>query len=77
VAVVDVPLGQWEETPVALVVSKGVSAEGIKTFVNERVGKAQRLADARLITELPRSHIGKILKCELRDSYSPCRDVNA
>ncbi len=71
VAVVGVPSEQWGETPVAFVVSKGVTAEEIKNFVNERVGKTQRLADARLITELPRSHIGKILKRGLRDSYSP------
>ena len=69
VAVVGVPSEQWGETPVAFVVSKGASAEDIKAFVNERVGKTQRLADVRLNTELPRSHIGKILKRELRDSF--------
>ena len=69
VAVVGVPSDKWGETPVAFVVSKGASAEDIKTFVNSRVGKTQRLADVRLTTQLPRSHIGKVLKRELRDGY--------
>jgi len=69
VAVVGVPSEQWGETPVAFVVSRRASEEDIKAFVNERVGKTQRLADVRLCMELPRSHIGKILKRELRDSY--------
>lgn len=70
VAVVGVPSEDWGETPVAFVVSGNASAEEIKAFVNARVGKTQRLADVRLTTELPRSHIGKVLKRELRDSYS-------
>jgi hypothetical protein len=77
VAVVGVPSEQWGETPVAFVVSEGVSAEEIKTFVNERVGKTQRLADVRLSPEPPRSHIGKVLKRELRDSYSRRPDATA
>ncbi len=70
VAVVGVPSEQWGETPVAFIVSNGASAEAIKAFVNERVGKTQRLADVQLRAELPRSHIGKVLKRELRGSYS-------
>jgi long-chain acyl-CoA synthetase len=77
VAVVGVPSEQWGETPVAFVVSKGVSAEEIKTFVNQRVGKTQRLADVQLSPELPRSHIGKVLKRELRDNYSRRPDATA
>ena len=60
---------------VAFIVSGGASAEDIKAFVNERVGKTQRLADVRLRAELPRSHIGKVLKRELRDSYSRLTDT--
>ena len=69
VAVVGVPSEQWGETPIAFVVSRGASADELKAFVNARVGKTQRLAAVRLTTALPRSHIGKVLKRELRDSY--------
>jgi long-chain acyl-CoA synthetase len=69
-AVVGVPSEQWGETPVAFVVSRGASAEEVKAFVNARVGRTQRLTDVRVTTALPRSHIGKVLKRELRDSYS-------
>ena len=34
-----------------------------------RLGKTQRLADLILVDSLPRSHIGKVLKRELRDDY--------
>jgi acyl-CoA synthetase (AMP-forming)/AMP-acid ligase II len=70
VAVVGVASEAWGETPVAFVVSKGADAAAIKAWSNERLGKTQRLADVRLLDELPRSHIGKILKRELRDAYA-------
>lgn len=71
-AVVGVPSDAWGETPVAFVALKaGASAspEEIKAFVNGRVGKTQRLADLQIVESLPRSHIGKVLKRELRDGY--------
>ena len=40
-------------------------------WLNDRVGKTQRLTDLRFIDELPRSAIGKVLKRELRDAYRP------
>ena len=70
VAVVGVPSADWGETPVAFVVSRGAGADEVKSFANERLGKTQRLSAVRLIDELPRSHIGKILKRELRDAYA-------
>jgi len=70
VAVVGVPSVDWGETPVAFVVSRGADAEALRAFANERLGKTQRISDVRLIDELPRSHIGKILKRELRDAYT-------
>lgn len=70
VAVVGVPSADWGETPVAFVVSRGADADAIKSFANERLGKTQRLSAVELIDELPRSHIGKILKRELRDAYT-------
>ena len=74
VAVVGVPSVQWGETPVAFVVSRAGStepAEALMQWLNQRVGKTQRLAALRYIDELPRSAIGKVLKRELRDKYTP------
>jgi acyl-CoA synthetase (AMP-forming)/AMP-acid ligase II len=71
VAVVGVPSLQWGETPVAFVVRRpgcSDSAEALKDWLNERVGKTQRLAAVHLVEELPRSPIGKVLKRALRDS---------
>ena len=73
VAVVGVPSEQWGETPVAFVVARpgeAATASKLKDWANARVGKTQRLADLRLVDELPRSAIGKILKRELRDGYT-------
>jgi acyl-CoA synthetase (AMP-forming)/AMP-acid ligase II len=72
-AVVGVPSRAWGETPVAFVVLRSgasASADEIKQWVNERLGKTQRLAAVELATELPRSAIGKVLKRELRERYS-------
>jgi long-chain acyl-CoA synthetase len=75
-AVVGVPSRQWGETPVAFVVLKPAhtaSAEEIRAWANERLGKTQRLASVEIRAVLPRSAIGKVLKRELREEYSPPR----
>jgi long-chain acyl-CoA synthetase len=72
VAVVGVPSAEWGETPVAFVVRRPGHADtpdALRAWMNARVGKTQRLADLRLLDELPRSAIGKVLKRELRDGY--------
>ncbi|MGB3723545.1 MAG: class I adenylate-forming enzyme family protein [Pacificimonas sp.] len=68
VSVVGVPSDEWGETPVAFAVGTA-SADEIKSWTNERVGKTQRLSDVVMVNELPRSAIGKVLKRELRERY--------
>jgi len=72
VAVVGVPSHQWGETPVAFVVPRpgqAPDAAALREWFNRRAGRTQRLADLRLVDELPRSAIGKVLKRELREGY--------
>ena len=69
-AVIGVASRQWGETPVGFVVAEpGVTLdlEALKAATNANLGKTQRVSELRLIDELPRSHIGKILKTALRD----------
>jgi len=47
----------------------GEGAETIRSWVNEQVGKTQRLSALQFTEELPRSAIGKVLKRELRDGW--------
>ena len=71
-AVVGVASDRWGETPVAFVALKpgqSIEAEALREAVNARLGKTQRLADLILVDHLPRSHIGKVLKRDLRDGY--------
>jgi acyl-CoA synthetase (AMP-forming)/AMP-acid ligase II len=68
-AVVGVASVAWGETPVAFVVAPEADPEALRTAANAKVGKTQRLAAVVLVDELPRSHIGKVLKRELRDSF--------
>ncbi|MEZ5473736.1 MAG: class I adenylate-forming enzyme family protein [Steroidobacteraceae bacterium] len=70
VAVVGVPSKQWGETPVAFVVAPEGDAQELKAFVNQRVGKMQRIADLKLVDQIPRNEIGKILKRQLRMQYT-------
>ncbi|HJV59686.1 MAG TPA: class I adenylate-forming enzyme family protein [Albitalea sp.] len=76
-AVVGVPSVQWGETPVACVVRRAhaeASAAELMRWVNERVGKTQRLAAVKWVDELPRSAIGKVLKRELRERFDALED---
>jgi long-chain acyl-CoA synthetase len=68
-AVFGVPSAEWGETPVGCLVLRAggaVEAEALRLWANERVGKTQRLAALRLLDDLPRSAIGKVLKRDLR-----------
>ena len=69
-AVIGVPSDKWGETPVGFVVLKDAGEDAlddIRATANARLGKTQRLAALYPIEEMPRSHIGKLLKTELRD----------
>ena len=71
-AVVGMPSEQWGETPVAFVVmqpGQAASPAALLEWVNQHVGKTQRVAAVHVLHELPRSAIGKVLKRELRDQY--------
>lgn len=73
VAVVGVASERWGETPVAFVVVRPgaeATADDLLAFANSRLGKTQRLAAVEVVNTLPRSAIGKILKRELRDSFT-------
>jgi acyl-CoA synthetase (AMP-forming)/AMP-acid ligase II len=72
-SVVGAPSAEWGETPVAFVVLRpgaSLDAEALKTWVNGRVGRMQRLSEVRFLSSLPRSSIGKVLKRELRDGLA-------
>jgi long-chain acyl-CoA synthetase len=72
VTVIGVPSERWGETPLALVVLRSggaATAEQLRDYCNERVGKAQRLSAVELRTTLPRNAIGKVVKRELREPY--------
>jgi long-chain acyl-CoA synthetase len=71
-AVVGVPSPEWGETPVAFVVLRAdtpIAPQALREWVNERVGKTQRLAALQAVDDLPRSAIGKVLKRELREGW--------
>ena len=69
-AVVGVPSEQWGETPVAFVVAATpLDGVAVKQWLNDRLGKNQRVLDVIQIDQLPRSEIGKVLKRDLRDRY--------
>jgi len=72
-AVVGVPSAEWGETPVAFVERRPgdeTSEAELRDWLNQRVGKTQRLSDLRFVDELPRSAIGKLLKRELRERWT-------
>ncbi|HEU0044594.1 class I adenylate-forming enzyme family protein [Sphingomonas sp.] len=69
-AVIGAPSEAWGETPVGFYVPRSDatdSADEIMGWVNQQVGKTQRLSALHAVGELPRSAIGKVLKRELRD----------
>jgi long-chain acyl-CoA synthetase len=67
-AVIGAPSDEWGETPVGFVVLRpGTDPATVLAQTNAGVGKTQRLNRIIVVSELPRSPIGKVLKRELRD----------
>jgi len=73
-AVIGINSDRWGETPYGFIVSKNGDAadtEAILAQTNAKLGKTQRLSALQLIDEMPRSHIGKLLKTDLRKIIGP------
>ena len=70
VAVVGVPSTRWGETPIGFVkLRQTEDPVALLQWINQRVGKMQRIAKIEVVEALPRSAIGKVLKRELRDLF--------
>lgn len=68
-AVIAMPSERWGETPVGFVTgAKGVRIDtgALLAAANAQLGKTQRLSALHQIEDMPRSHIGKLLKTDLR-----------
>lgn len=71
-AVVGVYSETWGETPIAFVVLKKsatILSEDLKELINQELGKTQRISSLVFVAELPRSHIGKVLKKDLKSQW--------
>ncbi len=71
-AVIGVPSEVWGESPLALVTLRqdaDISADEIRQWLNQRVGKQQRVVAVEIRSDLPRNATGKLLKRELRAPY--------
>jgi len=67
-AVIGVPHPEWGETPLAVVVlgANKFTADDLRAWLNERVGRQQRISAVMFSEQLPRNPNGKVLKRELR-----------
>lgn len=68
--VLGVESARWGESPYGLIVlheGRRISADTLKEWANGQLGKAQRLAGIEFRDALPKNHLGKVLKSELRD----------
>ncbi|MFC4293115.1 class I adenylate-forming enzyme family protein [Sphingorhabdus arenilitoris] len=69
-AVIGVESDRWGETPLGFVVAQkgaALDTDEVLAATNAKLGKTQRLSALHVIEEMPRSHIGKLLKTELRE----------
>jgi acyl-CoA synthetase (AMP-forming)/AMP-acid ligase II len=71
VTVIGIPHPKWGETPLALVVPRAdVAADELLGWANARLAKTQRLSGVEFRKEFPRNALGKVLKRELRDTFT-------
>jgi long-chain acyl-CoA synthetase len=78
VGVIAAPSEKWGESPVAFVVKKytsKITGETLRLWVNDRLGKNQKIKEVIFLENLPKNHIGKLLKTKLRDEYAE-RHIN-
>ena len=71
-AVFGIPSARWGETPLALAVLRPaatLTAEGLRDWLNARLGRQQRVQGVELREALPRNANGKLLKRDLRAPY--------
>ncbi|MET3616267.1 acyl-CoA synthetase (AMP-forming)/AMP-acid ligase II [Rhizobium aquaticum] len=71
--VVGVPHAEWVETPFAYVIladGAAETADELTAWVNERVGKFQRIAGSHIMPDFPRVAYGKVDKPALRKLFS-------
>ncbi len=75
-AVIGVSSREWGETPIGFVLlrpQRVASADVIREWANQRLGKLQRLAAVVVRQELPRGGLGKVLKRRLREEFEATR----
>ena len=71
-AVIAIPSEKWGETPLGLVVAKAGAAldpDALRDWVNERLGRMQKISAIEIRDALPRNSGGKVLKQELKKPY--------
>ena len=68
--VIGIPDEKSDEAPVAFVVRSDpdLTAEQVHTFMEQRFAKHKQLAGGvRFVEQLPKNHLGKLLRRKLRD----------
>jgi acyl-CoA synthetase (AMP-forming)/AMP-acid ligase II len=73
IAVIGVAHERWGETPLAVIVPRNdaqVDTDRLLTWINERVGKRQRVSFIAFRQSLPVNALGKVLKRELREQFA-------
>lgn len=76
-SVIGVPHEKWGETPYAYVVARNGHQEpgDLLQWINEKVGKHERLNGMEWIDTLPRNAAGKVLKRELLELFTRSRNA--